>query len=117
MRYLCCCAPPAPASVLPSMPPDRPSRRRCAVPTDTRLAGYTVADLARRYRVSCDRVRGWIERGELRALSRRDARCGRPAYVVTPEAMAEFERGRAVATLPKPARRKKRTQEMDFYPD
>ena len=27
--------------------------------------GYTVADVAARYRVSPDKVRGWINRGEL----------------------------------------------------
>ena len=32
-------------------------------------AGLTVADVARRYRVSPDKVRGWIARGELIAIN------------------------------------------------
>jgi hypothetical protein len=80
-------------------------------------AGYTVADLARRYRVSEDRVRGWIDRGELRAVNRRDAGAGRPAWVVTPEALADFERGRAPITAPKPQRRRRRPEVRDYYPD
>jgi hypothetical protein len=80
-------------------------------------SGYTVADLARRYRVSEDRVRGWIARGELRAFNRRDDRAGRPAYVVTPEALAAFECARSVSPPPKPARRKRRTSVVDYFPN
>jgi transposase len=87
------------------------------VPTDTRTAGYTVADLARRYRVSEDRVRGWIARGEMRAINRRDTRSGRPSWVVTTEALAEFERGRQATPPPKPLRGKKKRNLVDFYPD
>jgi transposase len=87
------------------------------VPTDTRTAGYTVADLARRYRVSEDRVRGWIARGEMRAINRRDTRSGRPSWVVTREALTEFESSRQATPPPKPPRRKKRTVAIDFYPD
>lgn len=80
--------------------------------------GLTVADVARRYRVSPERVLRWIKRGELRAINRRDARCRRPAFVVTPEALADFERRREAAApeAPKPPRRK-RTMAIDFYPD
>lgn len=88
--------------------------------TDTPLSphrGLTVADVAARYRVSPDRVRGWIARGELAALNTRDVRAGRPRFVVTPEALAAFERSRAVAPLPKPTRRKKKIVQVDYYPD
>lgn len=88
------------------------------MPTDAASArGLTVADIARRYRVSEDRVRGWIARGELRAINRRDICSGRPSWVIPPEALADFERGRAATPPPKPARRKKRTNLVDFYPD
>jgi transposase len=79
--------------------------------------GYTVADMARRYRVSPDKVRRWIERGELKALNTATALCGRPRWVVTAEALAEFERRRAGGPAPKPARRRKRTATVDYYPD
>lgn len=80
--------------------------------------GQTVADVARRYRVSPEKVRGWIKRGELAAINTAKARCGKPRYVILPEALAEFERGRAAATpnAPKPKRRK-RTNIVDYYPD
>ena len=88
--------------------------------TDTALtpaAGLTVADVARRYRVSPDRVRAWIRSGQLAALNTRDAKCGRPRFVVLPEALAAFERGRSVAPPPQPPRRRKRTKQVDYYPD
>lgn len=87
-------------------------------PTSTPARGLTVADIARRYRVSPDRVRAWIRRGELAAVNTRDVRCGRPRFVVTQEALDRFERGRAAVTTPKPQRRRRRqTEEEDFYPD
>jgi hypothetical protein len=88
------------------------------VPTDlSPQHGLTVADLARRYRVGEDKVRGWIMRGELVGINTSDVRCAKPRYVVTPEALAEFERGRQVVSPPKQTRRKKRETEVDFYPD
>src|SRR5262245_18072506 len=77
----------------PSQRPRRPARRRsgggCGVtpataPTDTPPAarGLTVRDVARRYRVSPDKVRAWITSGELRAVNTATALCGRPRWVV-----------------------------------
>jgi transposase len=57
--------------------------------------GLTVRDVARRYRVSPDKVRGWIARGELPAVNTAAALCGKPRWVVTPDALASFERRRA----------------------
>lgn len=80
-------------------------------------AGLTVAEVARRYRVSPERVRAWIRSGALRGINRRDIRSGRPSWVILPEALAEFERGRAAAPpAPRPQRRK-RTARVDYYPD
>ena len=80
-------------------------------------AGLTVADVARRYRVGEDKVRGWIRRGELAAVNTADRRCARPRFVVTMESLAAFERGRAAAEPPKATRQRKRAAEIDFYPD
>jgi transposase len=85
------------------------------MPTETG-PGMTVRDVARRYRVGKGRVRAWISRGELRAVNRRDIRSGRPSWVVPPEALAEFESGRAAAVRPKPQRRRKKTAAVDYYP-
>lgn len=80
--------------------------------------GLTVADVAQRYRVSPDKVRAWIKRGELVAINTADRRCGRPRFVVPADALDAFERRRAAATpeAPKPQRRKREIEE-DFYPD
>jgi hypothetical protein len=79
--------------------------------------GLTVRDMARRWRVGEDKVRAWIRRGELRALNTAATMCGRPRYVITPDALADFERARSAAP-PKPTpRRKKRTGLIDFFPD
>jgi excisionase family DNA binding protein len=90
------------------------------MPDDTSLsppAGLTVRDVARRYRVSPDKVRSWIRRGELRALNTSRRRCGRPRFVILPHHLAEFERARAATPTPKLALRKKKSLAIDFYPD
>jgi excisionase family DNA binding protein len=88
-------------------------------PTDPApaLRGLTIPDMAKRYRVGRDTVRGWIARGELRATNTAPSLCGRARCVVTPEALADFERRRAAGPQPKPARRRKRTVMIDYYPD
>jgi excisionase family DNA binding protein len=81
------------------------------------VAGLTVGEVARRYRVSPDKVRAWIARGELRAVNTAAVLCGRPRWVIPPEAIPEFEQrrhGGAVARL-RPRRRQR--SEIDFYPD
>lgn len=79
--------------------------------------GLTVREVSRRYRVGVSRVLGWIRRGELRAINRRDTHCGRPSWVIPAEALTAFERGRQAPTpAPKPPRRK-RAYPVDYYPD
>jgi len=92
------------------------------VPADTIMPppsrGLTVHDVAQRYRVSPDKVRTWIRSGELAAINTASSRCGKPRYVITPEALADFERGHQAATPPKPTpRRRRRTGQVDYYPD
>lgn len=85
-------------------------------PLTTPTNGLTVSDVARRYRIGEDRVRGWIRSGLLRAINTSDIGCGKPRFVVTPEALAEFERARTVAP-PVKAKRSKRRSERDYFPD
>jgi hypothetical protein len=89
------------------------------VPTpDTDARGFVVADLARRYRVGEDKVRYWIKKGILRAVNTSDAACARPRYVVTAEALAEFELARRAATEPpRTPRRRRQPALVDYYPD
>jgi hypothetical protein len=78
--------------------------------------GFTPADLARRYRVSEDRVRAWIRKGELHGLNVSDRR-GKFRFVVTAEAVADFEARRTVSPPPSRRRKKKKTDEVDYFPD
>jgi transposase len=80
-------------------------------------AGLTVRDVARRYRVGEDKVRAWIARGELRAINTAAVLCGKPRWVISPDALAEFERRRAGGPPPKPKRARRKSAEIDFYPD
>jgi hypothetical protein len=82
-------------------------------------SGYTPREVARYYRVSPDRVRAWIQAGQLGALNVAPARCGKPRFVVLPRHLEEFERSRQAATPAKPAppRRRHRQAQIDFYPD
>jgi hypothetical protein len=80
-------------------------------------AGLTVADVAKRYRVSPDKVRAWIKSGFLAAIDTSNTRCGRPRFVITPESLAEFERSRTVSPPPPKPKRRKRTANVDYYPD
>jgi Helix-turn-helix domain len=85
-------------------------------PDTTCADGLTVADLARRWRVSEDKIRGWIRTGELRAVNTAASLAARPRWVVAPSAVADFEQQRSAAT-PRPTRRKRRQAGVDFYPD
>jgi hypothetical protein len=87
------------------------------MPDGQHARGLTTADVARRYRVSEDKVRSWIDRGELAAVNTATALCGRPRWVISPEALAAFEAARRGGPTPKPPRRKRRTQMVDYYPD
>jgi hypothetical protein len=80
------------------------------------VAGYSVADLARRWKVGEDKVRGWINAGALVAVNVADNLCGRPLWRVTPEALAAFERGRQSGT-PAKTRRRRQTVGVDYFPD
>ncbi len=79
--------------------------------------GYTVADVAARFRVSPDKVRRWIARGELTAVNTASSVCGRPQLRITAEALAAFEQRRCAGPPPKPAYRRRRAVQVDFYPD
>jgi excisionase family DNA binding protein len=84
---------------------------------DGRAAGLTVREVARRYRVGEDKVRAWIKRGELHAINTAARLCGKPRWVIPPEALAEFEKGRRGGPAPKPQHRRRRKAEIDFYAD
>jgi hypothetical protein len=78
--------------------------------------GLTTREVARRYRVSRDKVHSWIKRGELSAINTA-APLAKPRWVVLPDALASFERGRQATPPPKRQQhRRQRTVETDYYP-
>lgn len=88
-------------------------------PTKRPITSLTVQEVAQRYRVSPDKVRGWIGRGELRAINTASALCARPRWVIPPEALVEFElarRGGIAVRKPK-SKRRRQAHLIDFYPD
>lgn len=88
------------------------------MPNDTPTEiGYTVREVARRYRVGEDKVRAWIKAGELAAINTAAVTCGKPRFVITADALVRFEHRRAVGPPPKVQKRRRKTEQIDFYPD
>jgi transposase len=78
-------------------------------------SGFTIPQLARRWRKGEDTIRNWIKRGELSAINTADRLCGRPQYRVTPEAVAEFELRRQAATSATKPKRRKRLNVKNYF--
>jgi hypothetical protein len=70
--------------------------------------GLTVREFARRYRMGKDRALAMIHSGALRALNVASTRCGRPRYVIMPEALLEFEKATRRACPLRPGDEKSR---------
>jgi excisionase family DNA binding protein len=80
-------------------------------------SGLTVRDVARRYRVSRSKVLTWIRKGELPAVNTAAALYGRPRWVVTTDGLAAFEGRRGGASTPRPQRRRRQRDLVDYSPD
>jgi hypothetical protein len=78
--------------------------------------GRTPAELGRLLRVSADRIRSMIVRGELGAINTAPRRGGKPRYVILPHHLQEWEMMHRAAVPQATPRRKRRTQRTDFYP-
>jgi hypothetical protein len=79
-------------------------------------AGYSVTDLAMRWRTGKGKVRAFIKRGELRAVNVASSAGGKPQWAVPPEALAEFEARRSSVPAPK-ARRRRNPEVVDYFPN
>jgi Helix-turn-helix domain len=87
------------------------------MPNDASPQGRTPNEVARLLRVSPDRIRAWIQSGQLQALNVAAHQVGKPRYIVLPHHLAAFEQARAAAQPKPPPRRKKQTGGVDFFPD
>jgi hypothetical protein len=86
--------------------------------TEAPPRGYTAAEVARRLRVSKNKVLTWIRRGELVAVNTATVLCGKPRWVITPDALAAFEKRRAGGPPPEPpARRRRQPAVKDYFPN
>lgn len=65
-------------------------------------------ELARRYRVNVDKVRGWINTGELRAVNVASKPGGRPRWRISEAAIEAFELRRSAVVPTKTTRRRRR---------
>ena len=116
---------PDPAAASVQNAPTAQGRKRQGKPRGPRVrppvvgAGYTVLDLAARWRIGGDRIRAMIQRGELAALNVSPSKAGKPRFVVTAEEVERWEARHRVAEprrLRAP-RRKRPPAMIDFYPD
>jgi hypothetical protein len=81
-------------------------------------AGLTPREVAKVLRISPDRVRAMILRGELGALNLAPNRCGRPRFVILRCHLDEFARSRrAVPEVQPTPRRRRQAGVIDYYPD
>jgi hypothetical protein len=94
----------------------KPTRAKRRPTIDAPIAGFTVEDVAIRERVGADKVRGWIARGELLAINVAATLCGKPRWVISPEALTEFENRRSSAPVPKPKRKQRPHGGVDYFP-
>ncbi len=77
---------------------------------------FSPPQLAKRYRVSVDKVVRWILAGELAAMNLATRPGGRPRYKITQDAVAAFELRRSVVPpRPSPHRRKRPTAGVKEY--
>jgi hypothetical protein len=63
-------------------------------PTETppALTGFSVADLARRWRIGEDKVRTFLRKGELVGVNVATNLSGKPQWRITPESVERAER-------------------------
>ena len=94
----------------------RPLKSALAEPALPASRGRTTAEVASYYRVGVGKVLAWIRSGQLVAVNTASTLCGRPRWIVTPQALADFEARRQSGPPPQPSRRSKRTAWIDYYP-
>jgi hypothetical protein len=85
--------------------------------TDQDGTGLSVRQFAQKWKIGEDKVRHFISTGELKAFNFSTSPLKRPQYRISPAAEAEFLQRRQSGPAPKPPKRLKRSDIIDFYPD
>jgi excisionase family DNA binding protein len=86
------------------------------VPTDLR-AGFTISEVARALRVGRRRVRELIRTGQLASVNVAPDLSGRPRLIVMAADLERWVESRRAGPPQRPARRRKRREMVDYYPD
>lgn len=87
--------------------------RECARRRAKPKSRLTPPQVAKRYGVSPDTVRMWIERGELRAMNVGKG-ATRPRYRIEPDALAELDKKRGANIVPPTPRKRRRKRVSDL---
>jgi transposase len=72
----------------------------------------TPPKVAKRYGVSEDKVLGWINRGELRAINVAARLGGRPRWRIPEDAIVEFEAARSAQPSVRTTRRRRKQEHV-----
>ena len=76
----------------------------------------TPPEIAERYRISPDKVRQWIESGQLRAVDVSvKPGTGRPRWRIHPADLIAFESSRTATPPVKPQRRRKPANVVEYF--
>lgn len=76
----------------------------------------TPAEVARTLHVNSDKIRGWINSGELVAVNVAIKQGGRARWRIRPEALDDFAERRRAVVAPVPSRRRSRSNDViEFY--
>jgi hypothetical protein len=80
-------------------------------------AGFSIADLCRRWKVGAEKVHGFLRRGELVGVNLASHLSAKPMWRITAESVREFEQRRSSQPLPKPQRRRRKCPAIDYFAD
>ena len=77
----------------------------------------TPPQVAKQLGVSPDKIRAWIDKGELNATNVATGKAGRPRYRISETDLADFQKKRQPSKPPPPAprRRKKDPNVIEFF--
>ncbi len=81
------------------------------------VQGMSPQQVAKRLRVSADKVRDWINKGELKAVNVANRDSSRPRWRISEDAIRDFENKRQASTPPSAVQRRKKNDDgiIEFF--